>query len=120
MKGREDQTYVIQSSAMLRSLNNLNGRIVAYDSREVGRERYLRQTDAAVVQKIVGPRDAEHGLHDERVIQRDGAFAQVDVDEGVGVAVEPAWLHADGSTCYGPLGAVFGHGHAATWRGDDC
>ena len=53
-------------------------------------------------------------MHDERVVARHRAITQVDVDEGRGVAVEPARLYAYGAAGHRPFGAVVRHGHAAT------
>lgn len=101
---------------MLRSLHHLNRSILPDYRGEVSRQRHLRQADRAVVQRVAGTGDAEHGLHDQGVVLRHRAFAQVDVDESAGVALEPARLDTHGAAGHGPFGAVVGQGHASTFR----
>ena len=102
---------------MLRGLNNLNRRILADDGGIVRGQRYLRYADAARVFGVVGPDDAEDRLHDEGVVFRHGAVAEVDIHQGLTVSTEPARLQADGAASDGPFGAIGGHGHAAAWKG---
>lgn len=77
---------------MLRQQNNLDRRILPNHCRIVDRQRYMRQTYRSRVNRIRGPRDPEDGLHDHREVFGQGAVAQVDVEQGFGVAVEPAGL----------------------------
>ena len=110
-------TYIIQRSPMLRRLNNLNRRILPHNRRIINRQRYLRDADTAIIRYVVGPHDAKDGLHGQGVVVGHGADAEVDVEEGVGVALEPARLEADGAAADGPFGAVGGHGHSAACVG---
>lgn len=98
--------YVVQGGTVLSSLDDLDGGILPHSGGIVGRKRHLGHADAAVVPFIVRARDAEHGLHDQGVVQGRGAFAQVDVDEGLRMATEPARLEADGTPFHRPLGAI--------------
>ena len=91
---------------MLSSLDDLDGGVLPHDGGIVGRKRHLGHADAAIVPFIVRARDAEHRLHDQGVVQGRSAVAQVDVDEGLRMAAEPARLDADGAAFYRPLGAI--------------
>jgi len=80
----------------------------------------LRQADRAGVRVLARPNDLEDRNHGEghvgrSIVRSVGAEAQIDVDEGSGVALEPAWLESDSTTGYGPLGAVGCCWHAAAW-----
>lgn len=55
---------------------------------------------------VAGAGDLEDLLHREGVVERDGALAEVDVEEGGGVAGEPAGLDTDGATGDGPEGSI--------------
>ena len=104
---RGDQgAYVVQGGTVLSSLDDLNGGILPHDGGIVGRKRHLGHADAAIVPFIVRARDAEHGLHDQGVVQGRSAVAQVDVDQGLRMAAEPARLEADGAPFHRPLSAI--------------
>lgn len=102
---------------MHRGLNYLNRRIRAQDGRIIRRQRHLRQTNRARVGLLGGPGDLEDGDHGQGEVLRHGAFAQVDVHVGGGVALEPAGLQGDGAAGDGPERAVGREGHAAAWGG---
>lgn len=91
---------------MLGSLDDLDGGILPHGGGIVGRKRDLGHADAAIVPFIVWARDAEHGLHDQGVVQGRSAVAQVDVDEGLRMATEPARLEADSAPFDRPFGAI--------------
>lgn len=57
----------------------------------------------------------EHGQHGVAVVKGLVAETHVDVEEGEGVAGEPARLDGDGAAFEGPFCAVGGCGHAAAW-----
>lgn len=106
-------TYIVQRSTMLRRLNDLDRSLVPNLSCEIRRQRHLRKTPAAVVLLVAGTRNLKDGLHRLGVVEGDLAGAEVDVEEGGGVAGEPAWLDADGAAGDGPFRAVRGYGHSA-------
>lgn len=91
---------------MLRRLHHLNGCIIAYLRRVIRRQGHLREAEAAVVLLVRRAEDLEDLLHGEGVVLWNGAFAQVDVEEGGGVAGEPAGLDADGAAGDGPQCSV--------------
>ncbi len=81
------------------------------------------QAECARVWVLCGPYDLEGRHHVEGHVEWDLAEADVDVEEGGGVALEPARLDGEGAALDGPFGAVRGHGHAAAWkrrRGSAC
>lgn len=102
---------------MLRRLDHLDGGVLPDHGGEVDRQRNLRQAETSVIQEIVRPGDFEHGLHGQGVVNRDSAFAKVDVEECVEVAVEPAWLDTDGAAGDRPEGAIFRYRHTSTCEG---
>ena len=87
---------------MLCRLDDLYGCIVTDFGGEVGWQRHLWQTETPVILHIGGAGDLKDGLHVEGVIQRDGAFAQIDVKECGGVTGEPAGLNTDSAAGDGP------------------
>ena len=91
---------------MLRRLNNLDRSVLSHNGCVVHRQWHLGDTYASVVEHVRWTDDPKDGLHGERVIFWDGANTEVDVEEGVGVALEPAWLNTDGTTAYRPFGSV--------------
>ena len=102
---------------MLRQHNHLNRRIVADLRLIVCRRRHLRKADARPRVGIVGGADdAGDGQHGVRHVARVGADAEVDVEQGLVVAGEPAGLEGDGAAADGPGGAVGGGGHSAAWE----
>jgi hypothetical protein len=96
-----------------RRLNNLDRRLVAHVHRRVRRQRHLRQAERARVRIPRRPDDLEGGHHVEGHVEGGLAEAQVDVDEGACVALEPAGLDCYGAAFQGPFGAVLRGGHAA-------
>lgn len=99
---------------MHRRLHNLDSSIHSRGYAQVRWQPHLRQTHPQPRVRLVGwPDDLEHGLHDVRVVWRDGAQPDVDVDEGRLVPAEPAGLEGDGAACRGPFRAVGGYGEAA-------
>ena len=98
---------------MHRRLDDLNGCLVAGLNGGVGREGHLRQTDGAWVGVPGGADDLEGRHHVEGHVERDLAEAHVDVEEGGGVALEPAGLDGDGAAADGPFGSIGGGGHTA-------
>lgn len=77
---------------MLGSLDNLDGRMVADIHRDVRWQRDLRQTDGARVGVIRRADDLERLDHGMAHVRGHGSEADVDVDEGLFVAWEPARL----------------------------
>lgn len=99
-------------------LNDLNSRQITHlDIDGVVRQRHLGQAEGAGVGVAGGTDDLEGREHGEGDVGWLRAEAHVDVDEGGGVAGEPAGLDSDGAAVYGPFGAVGGGGHAAAWEG---
>lgn len=103
-------------------LYDLDGRVVAYLHGGVCWERDLWQTEGAGVGPLAGTGDLKDGHHGEghvggAAVGAVGAEAKVDVEEGGGVALEPAGLDGDGAAGYGPEGAVARGAHAAAWEG---
>ena len=89
-------THVVESSTMLRKLDNLNSRVVADLRRVVCGQRYLWQAELAWVFQVVGAHELER-RHDgvRHVLGRGLAGlvdANVDVEHGEAVAWEPAGL----------------------------
>ena len=87
---------------MDRRLDHLNGGIPADHGGIIRGQRHLRQTEGAGVRLAGGAGDLEDGLHGQRHVGWEGAVAQVDVEEGGGVALEPAGLDGDGAARDGP------------------
>lgn len=108
---RAGKTHGEQRRAMHSKLNNLNGSIITRLNGRVGRERDLRQADGSRVGVLAGPQDLEGRNHGEAhvpgpVVGAVGAEAHVDVEEGRGVALEPARLEGEGAARRGPVCAV--------------
>lgn len=101
---------------MFGSLDHLDRGKVAHFGRYSLREQNLRQTDGAWVGVVGGPHDLERRDHRVAHVRGSPAHAEVDVDKGCGVALEPAGLEGDGTAADGPFGAVLRGGHAAAWR----
>lgn len=61
--------------------------------------------------------DGGHGERHVRgtVVGTIGAESEIKVEEGGGVALEPAGLDGDGAAVDGPESAVGGGAHAAAW-----
>jgi len=99
-------THVVESSTMLRKLDNLNSRVVADLRRVVCGQRYLWQAELAWVLLVRRSLNLEHWQHRMRVVQRLIAVAHVDVEHGKRMAREPSRLNRDGATLQRPLCAV--------------
>lgn len=110
--GRERiMTYRKQRRAVHGKLNNLDGGVVAGRDGGVGRQRDLGQAHRARVGVLGWAEDLEGRDHGEAhvpgaIVGTVGAEAHVDVEEGCGVALEPARLEGDGAACRGPVCAV--------------
>jgi len=110
---KRDIHTVIQRGAVDRGLNDLDCGVVAHVDRQVGWYGDLWQADRARVGLGRGANDLEGRNHDVRHVRWNCSQAQVHVDEGRGVALEPAWLDGDGAAADGPFGAIRGGGHSA-------
>lgn len=99
---------------MLGGLDQLNCGIVARADGDIGRQGHLGQTHGTGV-RVIGRADDLEGW-DNRVAHVVGDFteAEVDIDQGSGVAWEPARLEGDSTTADGPLGTVGRPGHTTT------
>ena len=102
---------------MHRALDHLNRSIPPFHRRIIRRQRHLRQTKRARVRQARGAGNLEDGHHGQGHVGRERSVAQVDVEEGGGVALEPARLNGDGSAGEGPECAVGREGHAAACAG---
>lgn len=105
---------------MHRQLDQLDGGVVAGRDVGAGREGHLRQADGARVRVLAGAEDLEGRHHRVGHVGRAavgpvGAEAEVHVDEGRQVALEPARLERHGAAGCWPVGAVCGCGYAAAW-----
>lgn len=105
---------------MLGQLDYLDGgQITGFDARVCG-QRYLRQANGArvrVVRRALDGEGVNHGVGHVfgAVVRPVGAEAEVDVDDGRGMASEPAWLEGEGAARGGPVCAVLGGSYAAAW-----
>lgn len=102
--------------------DQLDGRVVPDLDLGPVRQRHLRQADGAGERVPVGAEHLErrdHGVAHVHgaAVGPVGAVAQVHVDEGRRVALEPAGLESDGAARYGPEGPVGDSFEAAAWRG---
>lgn len=103
---------------MLGQLDDLDRRVVAGVHDGIGGERDLRQADGARVGALGGAEQAKGRHHGERhvlgpVVGPVGAEAQVYVDGGLVVALEPAGLEGEGAAERRPEGSVARGAHAA-------
>lgn len=111
-------THRVQRSPVLRKLNNLDRRLVPrLDARPL-RQRHLREAHRPGVRAVRGPEQLElrhHGVgHVLRaVVGPVGAEAQVDVQQRLRVALEPAGLEGDRAARRGPVCPVFRRADAA-------
>lgn len=128
-------THIKKTRPVYRRLHNLNRSIIPHIHRRISRQRHLRQTKGTRVRILRWTNDLEDGKHGEGhvwgladgrfgehgrftcggVVCAFGAETHVYVEEGRGVALEPARLECYGSAVYGPFCAVVGGGHAAAW-----
>lgn len=118
---RGGKTYRVQSGPVLGKLHELDGGQVAGLDGGVDGQGNLREADGARVRVVGGTLDGEgvnHGVGHVlgAVIGAVGAEAQVDVDDGEGVASEPAGLEGERAARCGPVCAVFGGSYAAACR----
>lgn len=96
---------------MLCNFHHLNGGIVTSLDTRVDGQRHLGQTDSARVRVCAGADDLEGRDHWVAHVLGPpvgpvGAVAEVDVDKGGLVALEPTRLDGDGAAGGGPEGAV--------------
>ena len=94
-------------------LNDLNGRQITHIHRQTGRQRNLGQTECARIRVRGGTDDLEGREHWVAHVLRYGAETEIEVEEGCGVALEPAWLNGDGAALDRPFCAVGGGWHSA-------
>lgn len=76
------KTYIIQSSPMLRRLNQLDCRMIANLHIHIGRQRHLRETNRARIRLVGRARDGKRLHHGMAHVGRHRAQAHVDVDKG--------------------------------------
>lgn len=105
---------------MLRNLHDLDRCVVARRYGGVGWQGHLGQTHGARVRVRAGADDLEGRDHGEAhvfgaAVGSIGAEAQVDVQEGCLVALEPARLEGDGAALSGPVCSVCGCWITAAW-----
>lgn len=101
---------------MLRCLDNLDRRIGTYLRRIIYRQWNLGQAKGPIVRLVGWPNDGKDRLHDQRIVFRHRAIAEIDVEQSIDMTLEPARLNTDSAACYGPSGSIPRHGHATTWR----
>ena len=111
--GEGDVDAVVEGAAVDGGLDDLDGGVVADVDARVDGQRHLRQAEGARVGFGGGADDLEGRHHRVRHVERHGAVAHVDVEEGGRVSGEPAWLDGDGAAFDGPERAVCRGGHAA-------
>lgn len=96
---------------MLSQLNNLNRRHIARLDSRPSRKRHLRQAHSSRVGVIRRSHEHKRLEHNVRHVWRAavgpvGAVSEVDLELGLEVAAEPAWLEGDGAAGGGPVCAV--------------
>lgn len=103
---------------MFRVHHNLDCDIISRLKSDVGRQRYLRQTDAlsrvGFVRRAI---ELEDGYNVVGVILGNISEPHVYVEKGSEVTLEPARFKGDCAAGNGPLGPIGGDGHAAAWWG---
>lgn len=117
------ETHGEQRRAVHGELDDLDGGVIARLDGRVGGERDLGQADGARVGVLAGAQDLEGRHHGEAhvpgaVVWPVGAEAHVDVEEGRGVALEPAWLEGECAARRGPVCAVCCCWVATAWEGN--
>lgn len=120
---RTKKTHRKQRRAVHGELDDLDGGVVPRLHGGVGRQGDLGQADRPRVGVLGRPQDLEGRDHGEAhvpgpVVGPVGAEAHVDVEEGRGVALEPARLEGEGAARRGPVGAVCRRRVAAACVGD--
>lgn len=98
---------------MFRRLNDLNSRQITHIHGQAGRQRNLGQTKCARVRVCRGPDNLEGREHRVAHVWWHGAETEIEVEEGCGMALEPAWLNGNGAALDRPLCAVGGCWHSA-------
>lgn len=98
---------------MLSQLNNLNRRLVARFDNRANRKRHLRQAHRSRIRIVRGSQKHKRLEHDVGHVWRAAvgpvdAVSEVDLELGLEVAAEPAWLEGDGAAGGGPVCAVVG------------
>lgn len=106
---------IVQRSPVHRRLNNLDRRIIARLNCRIYRQRHLWQTERSRVRIPARPHDLECRNHRVGHVDGDGAVAEIDIEEGSGVALKPAGLDGDGAAANGPERAILRGRHAAAW-----
>ena len=107
----KEQTHRKERSTVHSKLDNLNGSVIpGLDGRVCG-QGDLREADGARVGVLAGAQDLEGRHHGKThvpgpIVGAIGTKAHVDVEEGRGVALEPAGLEGDRAACCGPVCAV--------------
>ena len=114
-------TYRIKRSSMNSRLYDLNRRIITDFHRRIRRQWHLRQAERAWIRILAWSNNLEDWNHGERHVGWSAVWAvcaesQVHVEEGCGVALEPAGLEGDCSAAYGPFCSICGRWHAAAWE----
>jgi hypothetical protein len=112
------KTYREERRSVLSELDELDSSQVAGLDGGVCRQGYLREADCSRERIVRGALDGEGVNHGEghvwgSVVGAVGAKAQVDVDDGQGVASEPARLKGECAARRGPVCAVLGGSYAA-------
>lgn len=98
---------------MSRRLNDLNSRQITHIHCQTGWQRNLGQTECAWVRVRGGSDDLEGREHRVAHIWGYGAETEIEVEEGCGMALEPAWLNGNGAALDRPFRAVGGGWHSA-------
>jgi hypothetical protein len=98
---------------VLSQLNNLNRRLIARLDSRACRKRHLRQAHSSRIRIVRRSQKHKRLEHDVRHVWRTtvgsvGAVSEVDLELGLQVAAEPAWLEGDGAAGGGPVCAVVG------------
>lgn len=101
---------------MFRRLNDLNSRQITHVHRQTSRQRNLRKTECARVRVRGGSDNLEGRDHWVAHVWWHGTETEVEVEEGCGVTLEPAWLNGDGAALGRPFCAVGGGWHSATFH----
>ena len=98
-------------------LDQLNCCVVSNIDCKIGWKRNLGETEGSRIWILAGADNLHAIEHDIRHVRRICAKAQIDVDEGSSVSLEPSRLECDGTAFQRPLGAVCRGGHSAACVG---